>query len=350
MVDWSLASQIARFTAGSAEVPGTESDLEERVGRAEEEVSRYTGLAVAGPTPAPELVGRAAWAECNLESLSRLLDPVARRLERRLGAAGPLAGALRIGAGATLAAEAGLVMGYVSQRVLGQYELSLLAPDIAPRLLFVGPNLERAARELEVDRASFEGWVAAHEVTHVLQFGGVPWLREHLGALVREYLDTVEVRIERGSAGGVPHLPQPRVLVERYARGGLLALVQTSSQRRLLSRLQALMAVVEGYSEHVMDAVAPSLVPEHEDLRAAMERRRATRSAPERMLQRPLGLDLKLRQYDLGRRFCDAVAEARGIEGLNRVWEGPEALPSLRELARPRDWAERMSDAPLAAA
>ena len=129
------------------------------------------------------------------------------RLDDRLAAAGPLAGALRLGADATLAAEAGLVMGYVSQRVLGQYELALLAPDVPPRLLFVTPNLARAARDMDVDRESFEGWVAAHEVTHVLQFGAVPWLREHLGELIREYLDTVDVRIGRGSAGAIRAFP-----------------------------------------------------------------------------------------------------------------------------------------------
>jgi len=349
VVDWSLALQIARFAAGSEGAPSTAGDLGQQVRDAEREVSRYTGLTVGGQTPAPELVDRASWAEINLDSLSRLLDPVADRLSQRLEAAGPLAGALRIGAQATLAAEAGLVMGYVSQRVLGQYELSLLAPDIPPRLLFVAPNLERAARDMEVDRESFEGWVAAHEVTHVLQFGGVPWLREHLGGLVGEYMETVDLRIERGSAGALPRLPHPRALVERFAEGGLAALVQTRTQRRLMNRLQAVMAVVEGYSEHVMDAVAPSLVSEHDDLRAAMERRRGTRSAPERALGRLLGLDMKLRQYEQGRSFCDRVVQAHGIAGLNRVWSEPEALPNLSELARPEAWAERVAGAALAA-
>ena len=350
MVDWSLARQIARFAAGSQAPAAYAGDLPRQVDAAQREVSRYTGLTVDGSPPVPELIDRRVWAEINLKSLSRLLEPVAGRLDRRLAAAGPLAGALRIGADATLAAEVGLVMGYLSQRVLGQYELSLLAPDIPPRLLFVVPNLERAAHEMDVDRHSFEGWVAAHEVTHVFQFGAVPWLREHLGGLVGEYMETVDVRIERGSAGGLPRLPHPRVLVERFAEGGLAALVQTRTQRRLMSRLQAAMAVVEGYSEHVMDVVAPNLVSEHEDLRAAMVRRRAARSAPERVIGRLLGLDLKLRQYEQGRRFCDRVVHKHGIEGLNRVWEGPEALPTLAEIARPDAWARRLAGASLASA
>jgi len=350
MVDWSLARQIARLAAGSEGPAPTAGDLSAQVDDALGAVSRYTGLTLSGQAPAPEIVDRAGWAEINLESLARLLDPVAGRLDRRLGFAGPLAGALRLGADATLAAEAGLVMGYVSQRVLGQYELALLAPDVPPRLLFVTPNLEKAAADMAVDRESFEGWVAAHEVTHVVQFGAVPWLREHLGELVHEYMDTVDVRIGRGNAGALPRLPNPRKLVERFTEGGLAALVQTRTQRRLMSRLQATMAVIEGYSEHVMDAVAPGLVAEHEGLRDAMERRRGSRSAPERVLSRLLGLDMKMRQYEEGRRFCDAVVAEHGIEGLNRVWEGPDSLPNLTELRRPAAWSARVAEATFASA
>ena len=268
---------------------------------------------------------------------------MAARLDRRLDAAGPLAGALRMGAGATLAAEAGLVTGYLSQRVLGQYELSLIQLAAPPRLLFVAPNLDQAVRELEVDRDSFFGWIVIHELTHVFQFQGVPWLREHLGGLVREYLSSVEVRIERGAAGGLPALPNPAKIVELFREGGLAALVQTREQRRLLDRMQALMAVIEGYSEHVMDALGERLLPEYAGLRDAMNRRRSSRSAPERVLQRLLGLDLKLRQYEVGKQFCDAVAAEGGMEALNRVWDSPEALPSLAELSAPEGWLERSS-------
>ena len=237
-------------------------------------------------------------------------------------------------------------MGYVSQRVLGQYELSLIQLDEPARLLFVAPNLDRAVRELDVDRESFFGWIVIHELTHVFQFQGVPWLREHLGGLMREYLATVEVRIESGAAGGLPSLPNPAKLVELFREGGLAALVQSHEQRRLMDRIQASMAVIEGYSEHVMDALGERLLPAYDGLRDAMERRRRSRSAPERVLQRLLGLDLKLRQYELGKDFCDAVAAEGGMEALNRVWDSPEALPSLRELSAPADWLERTTPVP----
>jgi coenzyme F420 biosynthesis associated uncharacterized protein len=260
MVDWSLARQIARFAAGSPADPGLGFDFDDASRLALGQVSGYTGLTLSGDAPPVHEVERREWAEANLDTLAEMLDPVGDGLEARLAAAGPLAGPLKAAAGATLAAEVGLAMGYMSQRVLGQYEVSLLQPEAAPRLLFVTPNLGRAVRDLDVDQESFLRWVTLHEVTHVLQFSGVTWLREHMGALMREYLATVEVRIERGAAGGLPSLPDPSVIVERFREGGLAALVQTREQRRIMERIQSAMAVVEGYAEHVMDVVGAEVV------------------------------------------------------------------------------------------
>jgi coenzyme F420 biosynthesis associated uncharacterized protein len=345
MVDWSLARQIARFAAGGAPPGQLGVDLERLVSDAAVEVAGYTELEPATAIPPPEVLGRADWAEVNLATLASLLDPVTERLARRLSAAGPLTGPLRTAAGATVAAEAGLVLGYMSQRVLGQYELSLLQPEAPPRLLFVGPNLDKAVREMEVDRDSFIAWVVLHEVTHVVQFGAVAWLRGYLGDLLEEYLASVDVRFERGAAGGLPSFPDPARIVESFREGGLMALVQTQEQRRLMDRVQAAMALVEGYSEHVMDATGARTLPSYEGLREAMERRRRSRSAPERVLQRLLGLDLKMRQYELGKRFCDAVVERHGLARLNRAWDAPAELPTLAELERPDAWARRPAPA-----
>jgi coenzyme F420 biosynthesis associated uncharacterized protein len=350
MVDWSLARQVARFSAGTDWMPDLDVDLVALTSELEGPVAGYTRLRLVAPAPVAELMGRVDWAAMNLDVLARLLDPVAERLDRRLSFAGPLAGALRMGAGATLAAEAGLVMGYVSQRVLGQYELSLLAPTVPPRLVYVAPNLDRAVRDLGADRRDFLAWIAIHELTHVFQFQGVSWLRDYLGDLVRRYLETVDVRIERGAAGGLPTLPAPAKLVEAFREGGLAALVQSREQRALMGEIQALMAVIEGYSEHVMDVLGAELLPTYPGLRQAMERRRRSRSAPERILERLLGLDLKLRQYEVGRSFCDAVAAREGIEGLNRVWEDQAGLPTLSELSSPEDWLARTSRSAPAAA
>jgi coenzyme F420 biosynthesis associated uncharacterized protein len=300
MVDWSLARRVASL-AGAVEGPADVGvDLEASARRLVPEVARYTGLDPQDATPPAELVDRAGWADANLTTFSHLLEPIADRMSERLGRAGPIAGPLRLGAGATIAAEAGLITGYMSQRVLGQFELSLIQPEAPTRLLFVGPNLNKAVTELDVDRDAFLDWIVLHELTHVVQFTGVPWLRDHLGGLLRAYLDTVEVKINAGAAGGLPSMPNIQELVERFREGGLMALIQSPEQRDLMDRLQPVMAVIEGYSEHVMDALGVTLVPGYEKLRAAMDRRRRSRSAPERLLQKLLGLDMKMRQYEQG--------------------------------------------------
>jgi coenzyme F420 biosynthesis associated uncharacterized protein len=349
VVDWTLARQIARFIARDSHAPVRGLDLERRVQAAEEHVGRYTELRPEEPLPGPEAIDRREWAEINLQAFERMLAPVTERLGDRMSSVGPLAGPLQTVAGMALAAEVGLLTGYVSQRILGQYELSLLDAEVPPRLLFVAPNLERAVEELGVDRDSFLDWIALHELTHALQFSGVPWLRDHLGGLLREYLESVEVRIERGVSNKLPSLPDPAELVARFREGGIAALVQTKEQQEIFDRIQAAMAVVEGYSEHVMDAVGEDVLPAYAGLRDAMERRRRSRSAPERLLQRLLGLDMKMRQYELGKRFSDAVVERSGIAGLNRVWAAPEALPTLHELTRPERWVARVERDPAAA-
>jgi coenzyme F420 biosynthesis associated uncharacterized protein len=350
MVDWGLARQIAALAAGRGTEEPPPFDAVALSREMEPVVAGYTGLALAAPSPPAEVVSRSEWAAVNLDALARVLDPVAARLEERLGFAGPLAGALRVGATATLAAEAGLVMGYMSSRVLGQYELSLLGGETDPRLLYVGPNLAGAVRDLDVDPQAFGRWISAHELTHVFQFQGVPWLRGHMSGLLRRYVETLEVRIEKGAAGGLPSLPDPQKLVEAFREGGLAALVQSPEQRTLMDEVQAAMSVIEGYSEHVMDAIAAEFIPGHEELRAAMDRRRRSRSAPQRIIEKLLGFDVTLRQYEQGKKWADAVASLAGIEGLNRVWVSPAALPSADELKHPGTWVKRTEPPRLTAA
>jgi coenzyme F420 biosynthesis associated uncharacterized protein len=350
MVDWGLARQIAALAAGRGTEEPPPFDAVALSREMEPVVAAYTGLALAAPSPAVEVVSRSEWAAVNLDALAGVLDPVAARLEERLAFAGPLAGALRVGATATLAAEAGLVMGYMSSRVLGQYELSLLGGDTDPRLLYVGPNLAGAVRDLHVDPQAFGRWISAHELTHVFQFQGVPWLRSHMSGLLRRYVETLEVRIDKGAAGGLPSLPDPQKLVEAFREGGLAALVQSPEQRALMDEVQAAMSVIEGYSEHVMDAIAAEFIPGHEELRAAMDRRRRSRSAPQRIIERLLGFDVKLRQYEHGKKWADAVASLAGIQGLNRVWVSPDALPSANELQHPARWLSRTEPPRLTAA
>ena len=248
-----------------------------------------------------------------------------------------------------LAVEAGAISGFLAGRVLGQYEFPVLDPEAPARLLFVAPNLGHAATQLDAEPDPLLYWVALHEITHALQFGGVPWLRPHLAGLVREL--TGALSLDPGKLfSGLPGLDDLKGLLDTVREGGVAALMLNPEQRDLVDRVQAFMAVLEGYAEHVMDAVGAGVIPELPELRAGLERRRADRTGLLRLLEKMIGMDMKLRQYEQGKRFCDGVVELAGIDGLNRVWAGPELLPTVAELDDPAGWLERTAPAAAAAA
>jgi coenzyme F420 biosynthesis associated uncharacterized protein len=185
--------------------------------------------------------------------------------------------------------------------------------------------------------------VGIHEVTHAVQFTGVPWLREHLASQLRALLETVDVTVDPTKLASlqVPSLDDLRGAFDRFKEGGLVTMVAGPERMAILDRVQATMAVVEGHAEHVMDAVGEDVLPSLPELRSALDRRRREKPPAVRLLERLIGLELKMRQYELGREFCDAVVEQAGIEALNRVWISPEHLPTLPELEAPAAWIER---------
>jgi coenzyme F420 biosynthesis associated uncharacterized protein len=334
VIDWTLAGQVARGLAG-LQPAGDRQPFEQLSGPAAESerlVSEYTGLVPEQPLPVAEAVDRDAWIDANLRSLGGVLDPVSDRLSSRLGILGGAAGAL-------LALEAGAISGFLGGRVLGQYEFPPLDPSAPARLLFVTPNLGHAADTLEADADQLLRWVALHEVTHALQFSGVPWLREHLAGLVGQLLAALDVN--PGGLMRLPDLADLRGLLDRVREEGLAFVVVGEERRGQLEGAQAFMALLEGYAEHVMDAVGAGLLDDLDAMRAAMDRRRHERSGLLRVLEKLIGMDLKLRQYQQGKAFCDAVVGYGGIAALNRAWAGPETLPTFAELDDPLGWLAR---------
>jgi len=338
MIDWKLAGTVANGVAGlqSAGDPGPFENPETFAAESERLVSAYTGLS-AETLPAAEAIGRDGWIDANLGSMRGVLDPVAERLGGKSG--GALGGVMSGATGGLLALEAGAITGFLAGRVLGQLEFPVLDPSGPARLLFVAPNLAHAARQLEAEPDVLLRWVALHETTHALQFGGVPWLRPHLAELVGELLGGLEL-----DPRSLLRLPDPRdlrSLLDKVRQDGIAALALGPERRAVLDRLQSLMAILEGYAEHVMDAVGADVIADLPRLREALQRRRTERSGLLRVLERVIGMDLKLRQYEQGKAFCDGVVERAGITALNRVWEGPTRLPTPAELDDPRAWLAR---------
>ncbi len=260
-----------------------------------------------------------------------LLDPVLERTGENLG---PLRPAVQLAMGVAVTGEVGVLLGYLAQRVLGQYELVLLdeaTDDHPPRLLFVLPNLGEAVHNFEANEQEFMTWVALHEVTHAVQFAGVPWLQGHVAGLVREILHSAELRIERPRKMRMPSTDELKRIGAALRHGDLISVVTSESERATLDQVQAVMAVIEGHAEHVMDAVAPDLLPSLPKLREALDRRRHSQSGLSRLLARLLGLEMKLRQYERGKYFCDAIVDAAGTRGAtSRVLEPRRAADARR--------------------
>ena len=352
LIDWSTAQRVGEMLAGTP--PRSEIRAESVAPLAQDfarRVSDYTGLALPAELPPLEAVNRPRWIAANLATMRPLMEQMASRLEsgsssssakRRQGWALGLPEAVRAASGMVLGVQVGALTGMLSQRVLGQYDLAILDPSVTPRLLLVAPNLAQAARTLDVDEQELVAWVTIHEVTHAVQFSGAPWLRGHLAGLLGELIEGLESSVSLGALFKLSDPGSTRELIERVRRGDLLRLAVGEKRWGLVERMQATMTLVEGHAEHVMDEIGAELLPSLPRLRAAMTRRRTSRGLPWRVLERLLGLELKLRQYESGRQFCDAVVAEGGPQALARAWSSAEALPSTAELESPEVWLARV--------
>jgi coenzyme F420 biosynthesis associated uncharacterized protein len=353
-VDWSLAQRVAVGVAGGGAEPGyfSAAAVQSACEEAAELVVEYTRLTPARSIPPPEVVDRAEWARVGLGTLRELSHGFETRIASGMKAPGPIGGLARSLAGAAAGAEAGIAVGYGARRVLGQYDVALVESNRPERLLFVAPNLASTHTQLGETPELFLKWIAIHETTHAVQFTSVPWLRGHLADLLQQLIQGASAQIDGASLQGLAKrvlTSDPRKTIRSLLQGDLARMLAGPEQARVLDRLQAAMSVIEGHAEHVMDAAGASTEPGYARLRERLEARRARRGGLGEVVSRLLGMELKLRQYKLGKAFCDAVAEEAGIDALNRVWSTPEALPTGEELERPSAWLERLGDTTVAA-
>jgi coenzyme F420 biosynthesis associated uncharacterized protein len=344
IVDWDLAERVGLALAGQGpQWEGTEEELRAESARAARLVRGYTRLKPHGRLPEAELVARAEWARVNLATFREMSAGVEEQLGERLKVSdGSSRGLPATLTRAAAGAEVGLAVGYLAQRVIGQYDVALIGPTRAPRLLFVGPNLSAARSRLDVDRDLFLRWIALHETTHAVHFASVPWLRDHIGGIAKELFEGAAIEVKPGELLGKLVRLNPRELVRSAAAGDLARLLLPEPQRRQIDRLLATMTLVEGYAEHVMDAVGDQLDPGYAELRRRLDRDRERRGLLDSIVSRLLGLEMKMAQYRRGKAFADAVVRTAGIRGLNRAWDSPESLPTPEELDTPDEWVERV--------
>ena len=347
-IDWDVAARTAKkLRAAGPDVTLDEAkeavaELRVLAERAHAYVSDVTQIPHPEHSAPTHVIDRDRWIDENAISVGHLLRPLVDQLTEK---SNPSRLASAIGRRVT-GAEAGVLLAFMSSRVLGQYDV--FGPS-GGQLLLVAPNIIEAERKLDVAPADFRLWVCIHEVTHRLQFTAVPWLADYMRGLVAEFVEVsnldpeaVRERLKEVAATLRERRSKPADTDESTGRG-LLSLAGSPEQRAVIDKMTAAMSLLEGHAEYVMDEVGPSVIPSVAAIRRKFAKRRKGRGPVDRFFRRLLGLEAKMRQYADGRAFVDAIVDQVGMKGFNHVWTSPDTLPTMSELKDAGAWLGRVA-------
>ncbi len=351
LVDWERVERVAagrlRRAPGALEpweIRAAEPSYTAAMARVVPALEAHLGTRLPGVVDRVAVVDRGAWVAANTSAFAALMG----RLE-----VGLLDQLLPPGAGITRAAmtlanrwvtttQMGVLLGFMGQRVLGQYDLALISAEADPgRLLFVEENIRSAARAMDVPLEPFRTWIALHETTHAYEFEAHPWLRPYLAARLERQVSMISEGTAELGRDAIRQIGASLRGEGRRDDQHWLERLMTDEQRELFRETQAVMSLLEGFGDHVMDAVGRDLVPGHARISARFHGRRENRTPFERAMLRITGMDLKMEQYRRGEAFVAAIEERGGQAALRRLWEGPETLPTAAEIDDPAAWVRR---------
>jgi coenzyme F420 biosynthesis associated uncharacterized protein len=355
LLDWGQAEEIAVLVAQSdpvnVELPGPElqAEFENMMERSEELVRQFSKLENQEAVGPLLVFDRPDWINVNLGSFKLIFEPLAASYEKALAhVEEQRRRPLRLGRRLTrgiLTAQLGMVIGYLARNVLGQFDLGLPRTEDSGKLYIVYPNLLKAEEKMRLIPEDFRLWITLHEVTHAFEFAANPWLREYMKSLMERYFKSVSLRLEEMSLRIRPQeLRDSKRLNEIINQGGLMSIVHSPEQRQILSEIQAFMSLIEGYSNLIMDTVGQEIIPSFKEMSVTFRHRRDSKSGAERLVERMLGFDLKLQQYQVGELFCKEVVEKKGLDFLNLAWKRAENLPSGDEIRNAFQWIERIEE------
>jgi len=349
LVDWPRVEETAigmvRGMAGGEIANRQEANRRYRAMVAESTtvIARYTGMHLDQPLASVYVFDRQDWIRANLEGFRRLFGRI-EEIQSHMRSSTSLAGVLLGEANrAVLSVQLGVLVGYLARRVLGQYDLALLGKEAVTTgsLYFVEPNIAAMVERFELPPEEFRAWIALHEVTHAFEFEAHPWVRDYMNDLLTTYLGSLSEDLFYNRPGGALTLLAGRIKDNLFERGHMLEMMMSPQQRDVFRKLQALMALMEGYSNHVMNQVGARHLKDHDTLKQTFESRAKSRGVAEQLFIKLTGLDIKLEQYVLGERFCEQVASQRGLPFLNQIWQGPDHLPTLDEIHDADKWVAR---------
>lgn len=330
VVDWNLAQSIGvRLAPKGPELDrvstfATVSMLRELAAEAVELVAGVTELQVPGG-PAAVVVDRPRWIQANIAGLRDGVGPLLTQSS--------MASILPAVSSGAAAVQIGAALAWLSTRVLGQFEVFARGQQPG-QLLLLAPTIVNVERQLGVPERDFRLWVCLHEEAHRLQFAAAPWLTQYLLEQLKIFLDGGDedaLTVVRRLASGV-----------RSRQGSWLEQVQAPAQRQAFGSMTAVMSLLEGHADVVMDAVGPTVIPSLATIRQRFEARRDHAVGLNAIIRRVLGMDLKLRQYREGAAFVRQVQSQVGVAGLNAVWSTRSNLPTAAEIGDPAAWVRRV--------
>jgi coenzyme F420 biosynthesis associated uncharacterized protein len=352
LVDWPTVERIAiaRLERAPgrldrAELAASEPAYAASMARIVPALSDALGTHLPGVVERTGVVDRAGWVRANTATFASLIGKLeAELLDQIVPTGGGITKATMALANRWITTrQLAILLGFMGGRVLGQYDIALLSAETTPgRLLFVEENIRQTARSLSLPLGGFRTWIALHETTHAFEFEAHPWLRPYLASRLERQLALFSGDARQMGREALRGLG--RSLRGEADGGHWMERLMGDEQRRLFRETQAVMSLLEGFSDYVMDEVGRDLVPDVERIRARFNERRARRTPFERSMLRLTGMDLKLEQYKRGERFVRAIAEAGGQPALSRLWEGPETLPRDDEIEVPARWLHRVLD------
>jgi putative hydrolase len=368
-VSWDAARQLAASiaTEGASEPnidPLDRIKLEQLARVADLQVANASGLTTSptgrGITVVP--VNRNQWIQQTLASHRPLLEALASSLSGGMGVAGlsglgddmddtddpmskMLGGIMQAFSPVMLGMTAGSMLGHLAKRSLGQYDLPIPRPP-SDELMIVLANVDEFGREWSLPEDDLRLWVCVHEVTHHAVLS-LPHVRTRLDTLLHDYVNGFEPdsnalenklgELDVSDLSALDNMQQlfgdPEVL---------LGAIQSPAQRDLLPRLEALVAVIVGYVDHVMDEIGQGLIGSYDMVTEAMRRRRVTADPSDRFVERLLGLELTQAQYERGSAFIEGAVDRVGPEALDRLWLSDRELPTPAEVDAPGLWLARI--------
>ena len=349
LIDWDTATRVATRVSGSdgsisaLDRARLQHEYETMVREIEGPIAEYTGTTLPLGEIDVRVLDRAEWISANVASFQQMFRPLEEVYAETLGKGGVSFPGMTKLSRTMLSSQVGLLLGFLARKVLGQYDISLLGhePLQAGKLYFVEPNIRALEGALRVPAADLRKWIALHEATHAHEFEVNPWVRGYLNGQLDAYLRSMAEELT-SPAGSVLGGLASRLVANLRNGHSLIESMMSPLQRQMLSRLQALMSLAEGYSNHVMNRVGEQLLPAYAEIHERVEHRQANRSQIEELFLRLTGLKMKMEQYVLGEKFAARVTDMRSVAFLNLAWQAPEWLPTEAEIRDPDSWIARM--------